>query len=145
MVAIIWKPGQDGYLEDSFFRCNILSESPFPPPLRDRQSPIYQITQESALPLTSSGFPQRICWFKNLKTKKVVPSVLLLGVSWIPSILRYHLFNPFPCFMKVLNILWPSPPCPGFLPEICRWKIRSLETHLRFCFSSFICSWFDRS
>ena len=84
MVAIICKTRS----RLIFFRCNILSESPFPPPLRDRQSPIYQITQESALPLTSSGFPQRICWFKNLNTKKVV-------LDCIPSVLstEYYLWR----------------------------------------------------
>ena len=67
MVAIICKTRQILIFRRFLFQCNILSEFPFPPPLTDRQSPIYQITQESALPLTSTRFFTKDLFIKKIK------------------------------------------------------------------------------
>ena len=60
------KPGTHKKENCNPFTPNILSELAPLSPLRDRQSPIYQITQESALPLTSTGF-----FTKDLFIKKI--------------------------------------------------------------------------
>ena len=60
------KPGTHKKENCNPFPPNILSELAPLSPLRDRQSPIYQITQESALPLTSTRF-----FTKDLLIKKI--------------------------------------------------------------------------
>ena len=93
------KPGTHKKENCNPFPPNILSELAPLSPLRDRQSPIYQITQESALPLTSTRF-----FTKDLFIQKK------LNISSLNSFLKKtnHIFFLFVFHAQPSPIWWST-------------------------------------